>query len=149
MGVLPRWPGVLVAAALTLGCHRPTTIECLVAHRDYQRCQPSWCSVACGDADAFRWIGAYDKCLQNWEPPAVAEDLKIQGPGAQAACYVESLKAHPGITDGQMARYRAQRPQAPSPVPASSYGERWIETQPGSAGAHRARYIPIQGIASP
>jgi hypothetical protein len=115
-----------------------------VTHRDSQTCQPSWCSVACSDADAFQWMDAYDKCLKNWEPPEVADDLKVQGPGAQAACYVEALKPHPGITDAQVARYRAQRPQALSPVPARTYWERWFETQPSSAGAHRARYIPSQ-----
>ena len=127
VGAPPRWPGLLVACGLALGCHRPTTIECLVTHRDYQKCQPSWCSVACSDADAFRWMGAYDKCLKNWEPPEVARDLDEQGLAAQAACYVEALKAHPGIKDAQVARYRAQNPQARRPIPA---------------GTHRARYIP-------
>ena len=113
-----------------------------MTHRDYQKCQPSWCSVACSDADALRWMDAYDKCLKDWEPGEVAQDLKVQGPGAQAACYVEALKAHPGITDAQMARYRAQRPHAPAP--AGTYWERWLETQPSSVGTHRARYIPSQ-----
>jgi len=117
------------------------TIECLVTHRDHEKCQPSWCSVGCSEADAFRWLGAYDKCLKTWEPPEVALDLRVEGPSAQAACYVAALKAHPGITDAQAVRYRAQRPQGPAPT-----GRYWDpRTQPSSDVAPpKARYIPSQ-----
>jgi hypothetical protein len=106
----PAWRRVLAIALLvssTFGCKFDP--DCWKSKEERpMRCEENWCGNACTDEHAFVWIASYDKCMSEWTDQEVRDNplLNKHEFTAREHCYSWFLRAHPGITDAQMQRYR-------------------------------------------